>query len=79
VHRLFEEKNKKVMAAPIDALYYCMISEIVDRYEQLLTTIELTITNFEQRTLYRANKKDAGISRYAIQTNNSSKKAFLAY
>ena len=57
VHRLFEEKNKKVMAAPIDALYYTMISEIVDRYEQLLTTIELTITNFEQRTLYRPTKK----------------------
>jgi magnesium transporter len=57
VHRLFEEKNKKVMAAPIDALYYSMISEIVDRYEQLLTAIELTITNFEQRTLYRPTKK----------------------
>ena len=71
MHRLFEEKNKKVMAAPIDALYYSMIYEILDRYEQLLTAIELTITNFEQRTLYRP--------RYAIQTNNSSKKAFLAY
>jgi magnesium transporter len=57
VHRLFEEKNKKVMGAPIDALYYSMISEIVDRYEQLLTAIELTITNFEQRTLYRPTKK----------------------
>ena len=59
------------MAAPIGALYYSMIYEILDRYEQLLTAIELTITNFEQRTLYRP--------RYAIQTNNSSKKAFLAY
>ena len=45
------------MGAPIDALYYSMISEIVDRYEQLLTAIELTITNFEQRTLYRPTKK----------------------
>ena len=67
------------MAAPIGALYYSMIYEILDRHEQLLTAIELTITNFEQRTLYRPTKKDAGISRYAIQTNNSSKKAFLAY
>jgi magnesium transporter len=56
VHRL-EEKNKKVMAAPIDALYYSMISDFVDRYEQLLTAIELTKTNFEQRTLYRPTKK----------------------
>jgi magnesium transporter len=27
VHRLFEEKNKKVVRAPIDALYYSIISE----------------------------------------------------
>ena len=59
MHRLFEGKNKKVMAAPIGALYlyYSMIYEILDRYEQLLTAIELTITNFEQRTLYRPTKK----------------------
>ncbi len=57
VRRLFEEKNKKVVAASIDALYYNIISEIVDTYEQLLTAIELTITNFEQRTLYRPTKK----------------------
>ena len=57
------------MAAPIGALYYSMIYEILDRHEQLLTAIELTITNFEQRTLYRPTKKDAGISRYAIKTN----------
>jgi magnesium transporter len=61
VHRLFEEKNKKVMAAPIGALYYSMIYGILDRYEQLLTAIELTITNFEQRTFIQANKKDAAI------------------
>jgi magnesium transporter len=54
------------MAAPIGALYYSMIYEILDRYEQLLTAIDLTITNFEQRTLYRPIKKDVGISRYAI-------------
>jgi magnesium transporter len=57
VHRLFEEKNKKVVGASIDALYYNIISEIVDTYEQLLTAIELTITDFEQRTLYRPTRK----------------------
>ena len=44
------------MAAPIGALYYSMIYEILDRYEQLLRAKDLTITNFEQRTL-QANKK----------------------
>jgi magnesium transporter len=66
------------MGAPIGALYYSMISEIVDRYEQLLTAIELTITNFEQRTLYRPTKKMLEyldtLSRQIIV-----KKAFLAY
>jgi magnesium transporter len=57
VHRLFEEKNKRVVGASIDALYYSIISEIVDTYEQLLTAIELTITDFEQRTLYRPTRK----------------------
>jgi len=57
VHRLFKEKNKKVMAAPIGALYYSMIYGILDRYEQLLTAIELTITNFEQRNLYTGQQK----------------------
>jgi hypothetical protein len=32
VHRLFEEKNKKVVGVSIDALYYNIISEIVDTY-----------------------------------------------
>jgi magnesium transporter len=57
VHRLFEEKNKKVIGASIDSLYYSIISEMVDTYEQLLTAIELTITDFEQRTLYRPTRK----------------------
>jgi hypothetical protein len=38
VHRLFEEKDKKVVGASIDALYYNIISEIVDTYEQLLNS-----------------------------------------
>jgi magnesium transporter len=45
------------MGASIDALYYSIIAQIVDRYERLLTAIELTITDFEQRTLYRPTKK----------------------
>lgn len=55
--RLLEIKNKKIMGASIDALYYSIIAQIVDRYERLLTAIELTITDFEQRTLYRPTKK----------------------
>jgi magnesium transporter len=55
---LFEQKNKKVMAASIDALYYNILTEIISRYEQLLTSVELTISDFGQKSLQkRATKK----------------------
>jgi len=54
---LFEERNKPIMESSIDALYYSILSNIVDSYEQLLTAIELSITEFEQRSLYRPTRK----------------------
>ena len=58
VKLLFEQKNKKVMAASIDALYYNILTEIISRYEQLLTSVELTISDFGQKSLQkRATKK----------------------
>lgn len=58
VQSLFEQKNKKVMEAPIDALYYNILTEITGRYELLLTSIELAISDFGQRILQkRATKK----------------------
>ncbi len=61
VKLLFEQKNKKLMAASIDALYYNILTEITSRYEQLLTSVELTISDFGQRSLQkRATKKILG-------------------
>jgi magnesium transporter len=61
VKLLFEQKNKKVMAASIDALYYNILTEIISRYEQLLTSVELTISDFGQKSLQkRATKKILG-------------------
>ena len=58
VKLLFEQKNKKVMAASIDALYYNILTEIISTYEQLLTSVELTISDFGQKALQRrATKK----------------------
>lgn len=51
VQLLFEQKNKKVMEATIDALYYNILTEITGRYELLLTSIELAISDFGQRSL----------------------------
>jgi magnesium transporter len=58
VKLLFEQKNRKVMAASIDALYYNILTEIISTYEQLLTSVELTISEFGQKALQkRATKK----------------------
>ena len=54
---LFEQRNVKIMGATIDALYYNIMTEIIGKYEQLLTSIEMTITNFEQRSLYKPSRK----------------------
>jgi len=51
VQLLFEQKNTKVMEATIDALYYNILTEITGRYELLLTSIELAISDFGQRSL----------------------------
>jgi magnesium transporter len=45
------------MGATIDAVYYNIMTEIIGKYEQLLTSIEMTITNFEQRSLYKPSRK----------------------
>jgi magnesium transporter len=56
VNALFEQKNIKVMESSIDALYYNLLTDTVSKYEQLLTSIEMTITNFEQKSLYKPSK-----------------------
>lgn len=54
---LFEQKNKAIIASSIDALFYNLLASTVDSYEQLLTAIELSVTDFEQRTLYKPSRR----------------------
>ena len=54
---LFEEKNRAVIESSIDALFYNILASLIDSYEQLLTAIELSVTDFEQRTLYRPSRR----------------------
>ena len=37
IKHIFEQKNKKLKGSNIDALYYTIISEVIGKYEQLLT------------------------------------------
>jgi magnesium transporter len=54
---LFEQKNRAVIESSIDALFYNILASLIDSYEQLLTAIELSVTDFEQRTLYKPSRR----------------------
>lgn len=54
---LFEQKNRTVIESSIDALFYSILASLIDSYEQLLTAIELSVTDFEQRTLYKPSRR----------------------
>jgi magnesium transporter len=54
---LFEQKKRTVTESSIDALFYSILAILIDSYEQLLTAIELSVTDFEQRTLNKPSKR----------------------
>lgn len=57
VKRILEEKNRPLIESSVDALYYSVLSSIVDKYEQLLTAIELSVLEMEQLSVHRRPSK----------------------
>ena len=57
IKHTFEQKNQKLKELGIDALFYTIINEVIGKYEQLLTSIEITVTDFEQKSLFRNTSK----------------------
>ncbi len=57
VSRLLQERRRPIMESSIDALYYNILSYMIDRYEQLLTAIEMSVTEIERKSIYRPSKK----------------------
>jgi magnesium transporter len=53
VDRDFKIKNKKIKEVTIDALFYSVLAEIVTKYEQLLTALELTVNEYQRRSFVR--------------------------
>ena len=58
VKHTMEKRNKRILEADIEALYFVLVDEIIGRYEHLLTSIEITITDFEQESLYEKNSEE---------------------
>ncbi|HEX9320104.1 MAG TPA: magnesium transporter CorA family protein [Nitrososphaeraceae archaeon] len=56
VERLLKVKNKKIKEAQIDALYYNLLAEIIGRYEQLLTAVELSVNEYQRRSFARPSE-----------------------
>jgi magnesium transporter len=56
VERLLKVKNKKIKEAQIDALYYNILAEIIGKYEQLLTAVELSVNEYQRRSFARPSE-----------------------
>jgi magnesium transporter len=50
IRYIIEKKNTNLFILNINALHDTIIYEIISRYEQLLTSIKITITDFEQKS-----------------------------
>jgi magnesium transporter len=50
-------KNNKILEYSIDALYYSIITSIIDSYEILVTAIEIKLLDFEKDAQYKPSKR----------------------
>lgn len=46
-----------VLESSIDILYYNILTIILEEYEQILTAIEIAMTDLEEKSLYQPSKK----------------------
>jgi magnesium transporter len=53
VERLFNIQNETLKNTRIDALYYNILANIVTKYEQLLTALELSVNEYQRRSFVR--------------------------
>ena len=53
VEKLLKVKNEKIKEYQIEALYYNILAEIVTKYEQLLTALELSVNEYQRRSFVR--------------------------
>ena len=54
--KMLVEKNKRIVGSPADALYYSILSSIIERYERLLAGIEFKALELEKESLYRPTR-----------------------
>ncbi|MGZ5551863.1 MAG: hypothetical protein ACXWE7_13865, partial [Nitrososphaeraceae archaeon] len=65
-----------VLESSIDILYYNILTIIVEEYEQVLTAIEIAMTDLEEKSLY-VFQENISKFRRPITPINYSQKVFL--
>jgi magnesium transporter len=55
--KAFLKKNRRILESSVDALFYSLLSALVEKYEQLLTAVELKVLELEKQSQYRPTKK----------------------
>jgi magnesium transporter len=55
--KAFLKKNRRILESSVDALFYSLLSALVEKYEQLLTAVELKVLEFEKQSQYRPAKR----------------------
>jgi magnesium transporter len=55
--KAFLKKNRRILESSVDALFYSLLSALVEKYEQLLTAVELKALELEKQSQYRPTKK----------------------
>ena len=50
-------KTRRLVKDSIDALFYSILSDLIGRYEQVLTAVELTMTDLEEKALSDSAKE----------------------
>ncbi|MFL6487039.1 MAG: magnesium transporter CorA family protein [Nitrososphaera sp.] len=54
--KAFLKKNRRILESSVDALFYSLLATLVEKYEQLLTAVELRVLEFEKQSQYRPTK-----------------------
>jgi magnesium transporter len=54
--KIIFSEGKKILESSIDALYYSLLSDMVESYEQILTALELKVVEVERTAQHRPSK-----------------------
>lgn len=57
VRLIFTEQGERIQESSIDALYYSILSSIIETYEQIFTAIELKVFDAEKMIQYKPSTK----------------------